>query len=291
MIWAEDGAPMRFLQTFHSRFDNILRCPVCGASLICDDSGKSLYCTGARRHCFDVSAKGHVNLALDHSGGGDSKEAVRSRSAFLEKGFYRPFADKLCEIISEYVKEGTVIDAGCGEGYYTNLVAQTCGVSVLGFDLSKFGAEHGASIAKRLGVDNSMFAVASIYEMPVADGCADAVMNLFAPCAEEEFKRVLKDGGVLIVAGAGEDHLFGLKKTVYDEPYKNDPRNDLPVTMKHAGSFKVRFDIELPEKEDRVNLFAMTPYFYRTSRRDFEKLENADGLVTEVEFDIEVYIK
>lgn len=264
---------------------------MCGAALVCDEIGKILYCTGIRKHCFDVSAKGHVNLALNHSGGGDSKEAVRSRSAFLEKGFYRPFADKLCEILSKYVKSGTVIDAGCGEGYYTNLVAQKCGVNIIGFDLSKFGAEHGASSAKRLGIENSMFAVASIYDMPVFDGCADAVINLFAPCAEEEFKRTLKDGGVLIVVGAGEDHLFGLKKAVYDEPYKNDTRNDLPTTMKHVESFKVRFDIELTEKEDRVDLFAMTPYFYRTSRRDFERLEKAEDLVTEVEFDIEVYTK
>ena len=270
---------------------NLLICPVCKAPLSVDETGKSLYCTGARRHCFDIAAKGYVNLAPNHSGGGDSKEAVRSRSAFLRKGYYRPFADKLCEVISEYVKEGTVIDAGCGEGYYTSLAAQKCGVDILGFDLSKWGAESGASYAKREGIDNAAFAVASIYEMPVSSGCADAVINLFAPCAEQEFLRVLKPGGILIVVGAGEDHLFGLKKAVYDQPYKNDPRNDLPSTMEHVASHKVRFEIELSDKEDRMNLFAMTPYFYRTSRKDFEKLENAEGLVTEVEFDIEVYRK
>ena len=256
-----------------------------------DENGKSLYCNGAKKHCFDVAAKGYVNLSLGHSGGGDSKEAIRSRSAFLEKGYYRPFADKLCEILSRHIKEGIVIDAGCGEGYYTNLAAQKCGLTMLGFDLSKFGAEHGASVAKREGIPGSSFAVASIYEMPVIDGCADGVINLFAPCAEEEFKRVLKDDGILIVVGAGEDHLFGLKKAVYDEPYKNDLRNDLPTTMTHIESHKVRFEIELNDKQDRMDLFAMTPYYYRTSRKDMEKLENAKGLVTEVEFNIEVYKK
>ena len=269
----------------------VLKCPVCGEALAADEGGKSLYCGGTRRHCFDISAKGHVNLALGHSGGGDSKEAVRSRSGFLKKGYYRPFADKLCKLISEYVKNGTVIDAGCGEGYYTNLIAKTCGVDVIGFDLSKWGVESAAADAKRGGIDNAAFAVAGIYEMPVFDGCADAVINLFAPCAEDEFRRVLKTGGVLIVVGAGPDHLFGLKKAIYDEPYKNDPRNDLPKEMEHIASHRVSFEIELSDREDRMNLFAMTPYFYRTSRRDAEKLENADGLVTEVEFDIEVYKK
>ena len=255
------------------------------------ESGKSLCCDGVRRHCFDLSAKGHVNLAVRHSGGGDSKEAVRSRTAFLKKGYYRPLADKVCEIISEYVQEGTVIDAGCGEGYYTSIVAEKSGTLTVGFDLSKWGAEAGASEAKRRGIDNVAFAVASVYEMPVADESADVVMNLFAPCAEEEFKRVLKPDGILVVVGAGADHLFGLKKAVYDKPYKNETRNDLPVSMNHLGSYKVRFEIELSDKEDRMNLFAMTPYFYRTSREDFAKLENADKLITEVEFDIEVYRK
>ena len=282
---------MQSLQILQSDIESILKCPVCGGRISGDANGKSLYCNGIRRHCFDISAKGHVNLAVGHSGGGDSKEAVRSRSTFLEKGYYRPFADKLCEMISGYVKSGILIDAGCGEGYYTNLVARECGLSTLGFDLSKFGAEHGAATAKREGITNSAFAVASVYDMPVFDECADAVMNLFAPCAEDEFMRVLKPGGILLVVGAGKDHLFGLKKTVYNEPYKNDPRNDLPSRMRHIDSVKVRFDIELHNKEDRMALFAMTPYFYRTSRKDVEKLEKADDLVTEVEFDIEVYTK
>ena len=55
--------------------------------------------------------------------------------------------------------------------------------------------------------------------------------------------------------------------------------------------YKIKFDIELSNKEDRMNLFAMTPYFYRTSRADFEKLEKANGLITEVEFNVEVYRK
>ena len=288
MILEADGVLMQCSRIFHT---NVLRCPICSARLVPDEQGKSLYCDGARRHCFDISSKGHVNLAPRHSGGGDSKEAVRSRSNFLKKDYYRPFADKLCEIISRYVKEGTVIDAGCGEGYYTNLVAEKCGTDTIGFDLSKWGAEAGSAGARREGIENVAFAVASVYEMPVLDECADAVINLFAPCAEEEFKRVLKPGGILVVAGAGEDHLFGLKKAVYDQPYKNDLRNDLPVTMEHIESCKVRFEIELAEAEDRMNLFAMTPYFYRTSRKDAEKLEKADGLITEVEFNIEVYKK
>ena len=241
---------------FHSDIVNIMRCPVCNEALILDENEKSLLCNGARKHCFDISAKGHVNFSMGHSGG-DSKEAVQSRSAFLSKDYYRPFADKICELISKYVKCGTVVDAGCGEGYYTNLVAQKCGVNAVGFDLSKFGVEHAAACAKRTGIINAAYCVAGIYSMPLQDKSADCIMNLFAPCAEEEFKRVLKDNGVLIVAGAGAEHLFGLKKAVYDTPYKNEVRNDLPASMKLVESVKVRFDMELSDKEDRMNLFTI----------------------------------
>ncbi len=67
-----------------------------------------------------------------------------------------------------------------------------------------------------------------MFELPVRDACVDGVVNVFAPCAPAEFARVLKPGGKLIVAGAGEEHLMGLKRLLYDETHVNDSRRDLP---------------------------------------------------------------
>ena len=267
-----------------------LICPVCGCGL--EYNGEcSLICKGGR-HTFDISAKGHVNLALGHSGGGDPKEAVRSRSEFLRKDYYLPFASEVCRVLSEYMGEGaeTVVDAGCGEGYYTEMIAEKCSVGVVGFDLSKAAVESAAGRAVRNGREDLLFSVAGIYEMPIADGCADAVVNLFAPCAEKEFLRVLKKGGVLLVAGAGENHLYGLKKRIYDTPYKNEPRGDLPTDMKHVFHTTVRFDLLLESEADKQALFSMTPYYYRTSKENAERLIGAP-LETEAEFDIDVYVK
>ena len=268
-----------------------LICPVCGASLSIVE-GKSLYCRGEKRHCFDVSSKGHVNLAIGHAGGGDPKEAVRARSEFLRKGYYGRFADGVCDLLSKYVAADaeTVIDAGCGEGYYSERIAESCSVNVVGFDLSKAAIESAAARAKREGREDLMFAVAGIYSMPIADGCADGVVNLFAPCAEDEFLRVLKKGGVLLVAGAGEDHLYGLKERLYETPYKNEKRNDMPQKMKHLEHITVRFELVLTEESDKQALFSMTPYYYRTSKEDASKLFGAP-LTTEAEFDIDIYIK
>ena len=43
--------------------------------------------------------------------------------------------------------------------------------------------------------------------------------------------------------------------------------------------------------EDMKNLFVMTPYFYRTSEKDLEKLSGTDELSCRAEFGIVVYTK
>ena len=268
-----------------------LRCPVCGERMFLTDE-KSLFCSGARRHCYDISSKGHVNLAIGHKGGGDPKEAVRARSEFLRKGYYLPFAEAVCEAMAEFLAPTatTVIDAGCGEGYYTEKIAERCSVNAIGFDLSKAAVESAASRAKRNERADLFYAVAGIFSMPLADGCADGVVNLFAPCAEEEFIRVLKKGGILLVAGAGEEHLYGLKKRLYDTPYKNEKRNDMPREMKRLRHISVKYDVEISDENDKQALFSMTPYYYRTSKENAERLLGSP-LVTEVEFDIDLYVK
>ena len=283
---------MKYSEILAEKYTDVLRCPICGESLAPSENKKSLLCGGARKHCFDIAAKGYVNLAVGHAGGGDPKDAVRSRTTFLNKGFYRPFADDVCRAVSKYATAGGfLVDAGCGEGYYTSLVSRACGMRAVGFDLSKSAIESAAASASRNGFDQVAYSVAGIFSMPLKDECADVVINLFAPCAEDEFLRVLKKDGILLVAGAGEDHLFGLKSAIYDVPYKNELRADLPVKMKKLESIKVRFDITLESYEDKMNLFSMTPYYYRTSKKDADKLKSETPIVTEVEFDIDIYQK
>lgn len=210
---------------------DILRCPVCGEAV--EKEGRSLFCKGARRHCFDFAKEGYVNLAPSAAaGGGDDAGLIRARTAFLSAGHYAPLADRICDILTANVPGGTVIDAGCGEGYYSCRMAAR-GLQVLGVDLSKNGIRHAAK--DPVGRERSaLFAVAGIFTLPVADSSADAVVSLFAPVAETEFLRVLKPGGVLLLAGAGPDHLLDLKRVLYDTPYQNQPRADAPPPWKSS---------------------------------------------------------
>ncbi len=265
----------------------LLQCPVCGKTVERTADGKSLQCCGARRHCFDFSRSGYLNLAGPHAGAGDLKEAVRARSMFLESGYYEPLSKLVNSILAE-LDAATVLDAGCGEGYYTNRMADRC--SVLGIDLSSAGIDHAAKQAKRMAV-GAGFVVGSLFKLPVANASLDAVTNLFAPCAEEEFSRVLKEGGHLIVVAAGEQHLIGLKQVLYDNPYLNPGRADLPQEMECIREEHLTYEISV-EGEDRIEaLFSMTPYYWRTSERDRAKLRERETLTTTVDFTVYVYRK
>ncbi len=265
-----------------------LRCPVCNGRMQHGDDGRSVFCTGQKKHCFDLSKSGYLNLAGPHGGEGDLKESVRSRKAFLDGGYYRPLADAVSAKL-DAIRAETVLDAGCGEGYYTNCFAES-GRAVLGVDLSKCGIDTAAKRAKAQET-GAAFAVAGIFALPVADASVDAVVNLFAPCSEAEFSRVLRPNGTLILVGAGERHLWGLKEVLYDTPYLNQPRADLPAGMELLSRERLHYEFTVEGNEQLMALFSMTPYYWRTAEKDRKKLQNLERLTTEADFDIFLYKK
>ena len=270
-----------------------MRCPVCKREMSLREGGcVSLVCGGARTHCFDLASSGYVNLSSPtKSGGGDSKQAVRARSDFLNTGLYEPIADALRALLAKYLSpDALVIDAGCGEGYYSERIAAD-GYSLAGFDLSKFATDAAAKRAKAKGRANAFFGVASVFSLPIADSSADAVVNIFAPCAENEYSRVLKDGGLLFVVAAGPEHLLGLKKAIYTEIHRNEARADMPTNMKLIHNERLTYNINVEGNESIKNLFAMTPYYWKTSQNDVQKLEALECLETEIDINFEVYQK
>ena len=275
-----------------------LRCPICNQSMeLQGDPTKketlTLYCHGERRHCYDLSSSGYVNLMKPgHAGGGDSKPAVRARTEFLNLDFYRPAADALRDAVCRYVQphDGILIDAGCGEGYYTSILAKQ-GFFTAGIDLSRFAVDATAKRMSAQGIPYAFCGVASVFELPFENESAAAVVNVFAPCAESEFSRVLKKDGILAVMYAGPEHLMGLKKALYTSTKENDTRADLPMNLPLIEEFRVRFDITVQGTQNVQNLFAMTPYYWKTSVSDAEKLNTVQELSTPVDMIIAIYKK
>ncbi len=274
--------------------EDILACPVCKEKLLLTEDGKSAACIGARRHLFDFASGGYLNLYTSRAAGGDNGECIGARSAFLAKGYYENISDEVNALLKKYIskEKAVILDAGCGEGYYTNNIAKNENFSVFGFDLSKSGVNIGAKAAKRIGKGNAFFGVASVFALPVISKSVDAVTTIFAPCAEEEYARVLDDDGILLLVGAGKEHLIDLKRAIYDSAYENEGRRDLPKEhFELLEEKQLVYDITLENNEDIQNLFAMTPYYYHTSQKDKEKLSALDTLSTKIDIELFIYKK
>jgi 23S rRNA (guanine745-N1)-methyltransferase len=205
----------------------------------------------------------------------------------LDAGYYEVLSNKINEILDS-INAHTVLDAGCGEGYYTNRMAQNR--AVLGIDLSRAGVEYAARRAKQTDT-GAAFAVASIFSLPVQDGSLDAITNIFSPCSEAEFCRALKDGGYLCLVGAGERHLMGLKEVLYENPYENPGRADLPQSMTEVARHRIHTTVTINGQDAIQALFSTTPYYWRTSPKDREKLAQVESLTTEIDFDLFLYRK
>ncbi len=276
------------------RETDYLVCPVCGSPLVRNEH--SFICSainGTKRHCFDISASGYTDLSYRNGGSGDPKDAVRDRTLFLDRGYYAPLSDEINRLCKARLPSAPmIIDAGCGEGYYSErLISEFPEGYLFGGDLSKH-AIHRASVRRNMrGGNNSFYAVASVFALPVIDACADCVVSMFAPVAEQETLRVLRDGGILIVGAAAVNHLYGLKSAIYDEVHLNDERADLPSSMTLIDKTNISYRIEMTEHEDIIRLFGMTPYKFRTSERSFELLNALDRLDVEVSVDFYVYQK
>ena len=265
-------------------------CPVCRTGLL--KTEKSYRCENG--HCFDVAKKGYVNLLMSQAGGqhGDDKTMIAARADFLNRGFYNPLSEKICEIIASHCGENPrILDAGCGECKYTADIKEhleNCGKSaeVIGIDVSK----EALGFAKRR-TNKLLLAVASCADLPVESGSVDALVNVFAPFFAEEYSRVLKKDGIILRVYPLAKHLWELKELIYDVPYEN-PKTDMEENcLEVISRYELKYDMEFESNEDIMSLFKMTPYFYRTGDEDKKKLEQAKSLVCRAEFGIVVYKK
>lgn len=263
------------------KFSGII-CPKCSKKLHTESN--CLKCDSG--HTYDISSCGYVNLLPPHKQGtvpGDNKEMVQARRAFLNNGYYKPLANKLSEVI-KLISPKIIADIGCGEGYYTSKVTDFSDCKIIGFDISKFALAYAAKAYK-----NVSFCVANLHNLPLEDAFCDAILCCFCAYDEIEFARILRNNGKFVLVTPGKRHLFGLKSVLYEEPYENDVETEFE-NFELCDTYEVSYEISVPH-EDIWNLFSMTPYYWKTSKEDAEKLKNIDTLYTEADFIIRVFRK
>jgi 23S rRNA (guanine745-N1)-methyltransferase len=186
-----------------------LACPQCGAGLA--RAGPVLRCPAG--HAFDIARQGYVSLLPpgDRGPAGDSAPMVAARADFLAAGHYGGLARELAAAAREAVTgtgaPGCVLDVGAGTGYYLGAVLDDLpGRAGLALDASKFALRRAARAHPRAGA-----AAADAWRrLPVADGAAAVVLDVFAPRNGAELRRVLHPAGRLLVVTPGRGHLAEL---------------------------------------------------------------------------------
>lgn len=271
---------------------SLFRCPVCGAPL---ERGAHAYrCPSG--HSYDIAREGYAYLLppnQKHSAApGDDKGMAQARRDLLSKGYYQPLLNTLCsQILSHSGDAPAILDAGCGEGYYTAGIYQALCANrktprMAGTDISKVILRAAAKREK--GVE---FAVASSYHLPLADGSVDMLLNCFSPLALEEFRRVLRPGGTFLYVVPAADHLWELKQVLYDRPYPNEEKETPYDGFAYEAIVPVDDTITLADQADIHALFQMTPYYWKTPRAGAERLAALDVLTTRIAFRIHIFQK
>lgn len=266
---------------------SLLCCPICGQLL--ERVERSYVCS--KRHCYDVAKEGYVNLLPANKkhakDPGDDKDMVAARTRFLDGGHYAPLRDALAALVLER-RPKSILDSGCGEGYYTAGVCaalRECGLEarIAGVDLSRSALKKAARRTKE-----AEFAVASVYHLPVADHSVDLLVNCFSPLALEEFRRVLQPGGTYLYVVPGAKHLWELKQVLYENPYENEEEETAYEGFSYEAIVPVDFTMELdaPALQD---LFRMTPYCWKTPKVGIERMNALDSLKVTASFRVHAF--
>lgn len=263
-------------------------CPKCRGKLNILDTR----CVCDNGHSYDKARGGYYNLLLGSGGGvhGDNREMILARRAFLSGGFYEPLAKFLAKQVLEHTGEsGALLDAGAGEGYYTDIIERALFLrdgksDVSAFDISKDAVREICKKNPRISA-----VVAGSYHIPAPDCEFDTLINTFSPLALAETARVLKPGGIFIMAIPGENHLFDLKKVIYDTPYKNTVEDSALPGFELLLDEPLTYKIHLGSAEAVNNLFMMTPYAYRTNAVGRARVATLERLECTADFRIFVY--
>lgn len=247
---------------------DLLRCPTCRTRRLHPDHG-ALRCPVG--HTFDIARHGYVSLLTGtRATSGDDAAMVQARARFLSTGTYAPIREVGARLAADAVSEqGTVVDVGCGTGYYlAGVLDQLPSARGLGLDTSVRALRSAARAHDRAAA----VAWDVFRPFPLADGAADVVLDVFAPRNPAEFHRILRPTGRLIVVRPTGRHLAELRGQVpamvtIDPTKEQRLHRALNPLFEVAVTEQVEYSAPLT-KLDALDLVAMTPSARHVSRAD-----------------------
>ena len=276
-------------------------CPLCQSPL--QPAADTWRCDGSLHpkqttHPFDVARQGYVNLLpvqqKKSKAPGDSQQSIDARKRFLNAGHYQPLNDLICQTMAALLltakkasleqkdKPVNWLDIGCGEGYYTQAMAQMGMDVLIAADISKPAVVELAKTSKALGrlwyqpvEDDSATEVTkavAIYplvtsaaHLPLRAHSINGISSIFSPILPEAFNEVLSDEGYLIIAKPDIGHLATMREALFDDVREHDSDKflqELAPYFKLLQTHHISSSLKLSAAE-LADLMTMTPYAYR----------------------------
>ncbi len=163
-----------------------------------------------RGHSFDVARSGYINLLQPQERRskkpGDTPAATAARRRLHDRGVAEPLLRALAEMAPASPAD-SVLDAGCGDGFYLGSLARVAGFDAHGVDISTPAVD---AAARRYPECEWIVANADRF-VPYADDSFSIVLSITARMNPSEFRRVLSPDGRLVIALPAPDDLAELR--------------------------------------------------------------------------------
>jgi 23S rRNA (guanine745-N1)-methyltransferase len=228
------------------------QCPSCGAPLFVKEI--SLCCE--KGHTYDVARKGYVHLHHKTVQSPYGRDLFDARRAVFDAGFYRPVAEAVKTLLAPLIPE-TLLDAGCGEGYYLSYLFPALTKTLLvGIDLSK-----EAILSAALRESSALYCVGDLNRLPFRDHVFDVLLNILSPASYASFARVLKKDGCLVKIMPGRDYLQEIREQLPTAKAGYDDTRVPEYLQQHMRVQNMeRLNYTLPLSPEEYACFvAMTP--------------------------------
>jgi len=242
-----------------------LSCPHCRSPLA--RSEKSYRCT--QGHSFDLAKEGYLSLLHGRQKGegrGDTKAMIQARDRVHQAGVFEPLVQALTALSLEK-PINTVLELGCGEGFFLDHVARAHGIATrYGLDLSV----DAVKLAARRQPDALILRADLLHPLPFADASVDLIQSIFAPRPLAEIQRCLRPGGYALFVFPQTNHWQELRAFVPLAAIGDEKL--LPAQFagfSPVADLKVAAPRDL-SREQLVDLVAMSPSIHRLNREGGE---------------------
>lgn len=253
-------------------------CPLCQSPLYAHP--RTWQCQGvpdlignAKKHSFDVAKQGYINLLpvqfKKSKQPGDSEASILARQRFLQQGYYAVLANALTATAKQLLAERKSpiwLDIGCGEGYYSAQFLALKPNHLIAMDISKPAVIATAKRLKNPLVPTTCL-VATVSQMPLADGSVDVISSIFSPILPKEFARLLSKKGIVILAKPLPNHLIELRQGLFETVQTHDSDKFIGqmaahFALQHQQQIHAKITVD---SEALTDLMTMTPYAYRAA--------------------------